>query len=259
MRVNQEVAVCGNSIILVPYEKHHVPTYHQWMEDEKLRQATASEPLTLNQEYEMQESWRTTCDKLTFIICEGAPFSGLEDELSPVIAGQVDIPDTMTGDVNMFLSPWIPDNEEEMQMVYDESETKTYCTAEIDIMIADPARRGKGLGRAAVATFMRYVLQNLEAILHEYDGFHVNDDYTHRKVVLKEMAAKIYEDNAASIALFKSLGFKQRGGVNYFGEVELVLDDFGEDGFELKGPIGELVGMGYKEVEYDRSMLQDYV
>lgn len=63
----------GQKVILVPYQTEHVQVkppnryctilvypfilfqqYHQWMSDPVLRQLTASEPLTLDEEYDMQ-------------------------------------------------------------------------------------------------------------------------------------------------------------------------------------------------------------
>ncbi|RWV99994.1 hypothetical protein GW17_00037065 [Ensete ventricosum] len=47
----------GEKVILVPYMREHVPTYHRWMQDPALLAATASEPLTLDQEYQVHGSW----------------------------------------------------------------------------------------------------------------------------------------------------------------------------------------------------------
>lgn len=52
-----KASLVGKKVILVPYMKDHVPKYHHWMQDPALLQATASEPLTLEQEYDMQLSW----------------------------------------------------------------------------------------------------------------------------------------------------------------------------------------------------------
>lgn len=51
------VSLEGEKVILVPYMKEHVPKYHQWMLDPVLLEATASESLTLEQEYQMHLSW----------------------------------------------------------------------------------------------------------------------------------------------------------------------------------------------------------
>ncbi|XP_057856665.2 GCN5-related N-acetyltransferase 9 isoform X4 [Cryptomeria japonica] len=53
----KQVSILGKKVVLVPYMQQHVPTYHEWMQDPALLQATGSEPLTLEEEYAMQESW----------------------------------------------------------------------------------------------------------------------------------------------------------------------------------------------------------
>ena len=58
MRDNWNIALEGRCCVLVPYRTHHVNRYHQWMSDPKLLEATASEPLSLDEEYEMQRTWR---------------------------------------------------------------------------------------------------------------------------------------------------------------------------------------------------------
>lgn len=41
----------------IPFDR-----YHTWMSDPELQKLTASEPLTIEQEYEMQETWRNDED-----------------------------------------------------------------------------------------------------------------------------------------------------------------------------------------------------
>ncbi|KAL6137018.1 hypothetical protein ACLB2K_062313 [Fragaria x ananassa] len=57
MKGKESVSLEGKKVILVPYMKEHVPKYHEWMQDPALLQATGSEPLTLDQEYQMQLTW----------------------------------------------------------------------------------------------------------------------------------------------------------------------------------------------------------
>ncbi|KAF6171064.1 hypothetical protein GIB67_037353 [Kingdonia uniflora] len=58
----------GEKVILVSYMERHVPKYHQWMQDPYLLQATGSEPLTLDEEYEMHRSW-TQDPQSTHLLC----------------------------------------------------------------------------------------------------------------------------------------------------------------------------------------------
>lgn len=167
----------------------------------------------MEEEYENQQSWRESHDKLTFILCK--PVATSDAPISSVQAGDVDSPDKMIGDINFFLYPW--DGEPEDDGADASGAPPGYCVGEIDIMVASQNDRGKGLGKAAVSTFMHYIWSNRAAILREYQAA--------AQPELKFLMAKIKATNAHSIALFKSLGFEQEGDVNYFGEVKLVLQD----------------------------------
>ncbi|KAI1798773.1 GNAT domain-containing protein [Daldinia bambusicola] len=278
MRLNENIAVSTSRVLLVPYDAHHVEKYHKWMEDPSIREATASERLSLEEEYENQASWRESSDKLTFIVCAPLPqgaattttattttttndngdSSDTKEKNGAVIAGVGDAADRMVGDVNLFLSPWDDggegDDNGEGEQKGKEGEAKTYYTAEIDIMIADPGFRGKGLGRAAVATFLSFVRRHLDGILAEYMKGLFGSAVSNEKPVLKDVVAKINADNKASIVLFKALGFEQRGETNYFGEIRMVFEGFGEtDAWE--GRNSGVMGEGYEELGYDRSRL----
>lgn len=50
--------------VLSTYPIPQVATYHEWMQDPVLQEQTASEPLTLDAEYEMQRSWRNDKDSV---------------------------------------------------------------------------------------------------------------------------------------------------------------------------------------------------
>ncbi|KAK3906564.1 GNAT domain-containing protein [Staphylotrichum tortipilum] len=234
MRVNQDTAVSTSKALLVPYDCRHVLTYHAWMEDPAIQQATASERLTLEEEYENQASWRASHDKLTFIICQ--PLAHLADDGPPSVrAGEADAPQQMVGDINLFLYPYEDEDEE-----YNPLATPEFCVAEVDIMIAEREHRGRGIGRAVVQAFLQYTSRHLEGIMAEY----AEDKDMPTPPGLKRLMAKINQGNAQSIALFKSLGFEQEGEVNYFGEVKLVLRRLDQ----LTNEVPE----GYSELLYSR-------
>ena len=41
MRETWDNAVCGRTVLLLPYRAEYVPRYHEWMEDPWLREMTA--------------------------------------------------------------------------------------------------------------------------------------------------------------------------------------------------------------------------
>jgi RimJ/RimL family protein N-acetyltransferase len=81
MRLNNQEQLVGSRCLLVPYCEKHVPKYHDWMSDPELLKATASEPLTLEQEFEMQKTWREDPDKLTFIVLDKRTWEATGDEV----------------------------------------------------------------------------------------------------------------------------------------------------------------------------------
>lgn len=146
-------------------------------------------------------------------------------------AGQCDSPDRMIGDINFFLYPWDDDADEKQQTINPE---KAQYVGEIDVMVADTSQRGKGIGKAAVDAFMHYICCNLHPILQEHHG-------VTGKPRLRKFMVKIKADNRASIALFKGVGFKQDGDVDYFGEIKMVLDDFGSFATKVVPEFRELI------------------
>ncbi|KAL6645021.1 hypothetical protein ACP70R_016629 [Stipagrostis hirtigluma subsp. patula] len=129
----------GERAVLVPYLREHVPRYHEWMQDPALLEATASEPLSLAQEFDVHRSW--TLDPLS-----SAPqhtFIVLDQEL---IEGEF-VPgnphtEAMVGDVNIYMND--PDD---LQI------------AEIEIMIAKQKSRGKGIGQEAILMMMAFAVE----------------------------------------------------------------------------------------------------
>lgn len=131
----------------------------------------------------------------------------------------------MIGDINFFLYPWDEEEDEQHGANANAQAQQSYCTGEVDIMIASQNDRGRGLGKVAVSTFLHYIWSNLDAILGEYQSSSSGQMEGAPRLKLKLFMAKIKATNAHSISLFKSLGFVQEGDVNYFGEIKLVLED----------------------------------
>ncbi|KAL0069310.1 hypothetical protein AAF712_003675 [Marasmius tenuissimus] len=242
MRANKNTVLIGEKVVLVPYETEHVPKYHEWMQDEETRLLTASEPLSLEEEFEMQRKWREDEDKLTFIILaktsDVQSASGQVSHQDPQI---VNLP--MVGDVNLFLSGDLSTMTTEPRNDIDEADE---FTAEAEIMIAggnsgtssssllnassvESAYRRKGMAHEALLLMFRYA--TARGLEHFSDSPpteqpslpDVDDDFPSLPTPIppRYLLTRITESNEASIQLFQKLGFKVTKRVEVFGEVEM--------------------------------------
>ena len=145
---------------LVHYTRELVPVYHSWFEQyPQLLQLTASEPLTLQEELDNQQSWILDKNKVTYIILDST-------DNRPV------------GDVNCFIS------EDHV--------------GELNVMIAVPSARRKGLARIAIRTIMQTV------------NIHCPE--------ITRFIAKIDAENIPSRTMFEKLGFKLTKTLPVFNE-----------------------------------------
>ncbi|OOF97889.1 hypothetical protein ASPCADRAFT_2958 [Aspergillus carbonarius ITEM 5010] len=243
MLLNAKIAISTSTVLLVPYSKWHVPRYHEWMQDEEIQEATASEPLSIEEEYAMQQSWRQDPDKLTFIVCLPVPESRAEFSIQDTD----DTPDRMVGDINLFLR--VDDG--------DEGDAEPQIIGEIELMIAEKGNQRKGFGKAALTTFLRYIVEHEGEILGEFVGRDEGAAKAMKKggvVRLECLSVKIGKDNERSLGLFEGAAFRKVSDEpNYFGEFELRRgrDELGREavdaGLERAGV------RGYVEVGYGRS------
>eukprot|EP00898_Chlorokybus_atmophyticus_P008926 jgi/Chlat1/9034/Chrsp94S08304 len=180
MRINSNTCLLGDKVVLVPYRREHVPVYHAWMKDPFLQEATGSEPLSLEQEYAMQRSWAEDESKCTFIVLD---CSALDTPGCGSHGGG------MAGDVNLYFN--------------DVEDTQA---AEIEVMIAEPNSRGRGLGKEASMLTMAYAV----AVL-----------------CVTSFRAKINYNNTPSLGLFAKLGYVEVSRSEVFRQVtlQLVIDD----------------------------------
>lgn len=113
----------------------------EWMKDPYLQAMTASEPLTIEEEYEMQETWLNDPHKCTFLIRKVAVAADAitQDEAVPQPPSS-----ELIGDINMFMH-----------------DSDDRSIAEIEVMIAVPAYWRKGYGHLALCMMMRYGVECL--------------------------------------------------------------------------------------------------
>ncbi|RYR06465.1 hypothetical protein Ahy_B05g073796 [Arachis hypogaea] len=187
------VSLEGQKVILVPYMESHVPKYHSWMQDPSLLQATASESLSLDQEYHMQLSWSQDLNKDTFIVLDKDLLLGNFSHGEPHV-------EAMVGDVNIFMNDLDNPHMAEIEVMIAEPKSEGRIFLAISSICHYMHSRGKGLGKESVLIMMAFSIESL--------GINV-------------FRVKIGESNEASLNLFKKLGFVQTSYSNIFREVTL--------------------------------------
>ena len=110
-------------------------TNTEWMKDPFILEMTASEPLSLEEEIDMQQSWALDPKKATFIVARSNRTATSSPEGAEVLLG----------DVNLFFND------------YDDPRA-----AEVDIMIAREDARCQGVGTEAVLLMLHYALKRLD-------------------------------------------------------------------------------------------------
>ncbi|XP_053664065.1 alpha/beta-tubulin-N-acetyltransferase 9 [Anopheles marshallii] len=176
MRLNEHLQIIGKNVILVPYESKHVEKYHQWMKSEELQELTASEPLSLEQEYAMQQSWRNDEDKCTFLILDRQCYEQTTDEIEALV-----------GDTNIFIQS---NTEDDPALKRD--------VGEIEIMIAEPAARGKRYGWEATLLMLLYGVEHLH---------------------LRQYIAITKDTNERAMKMFERMKFRETKRTPIFHEV----------------------------------------
>ncbi|KAJ3740246.1 GNAT domain-containing protein [Lentinula detonsa] len=225
MLCNKNTVLVGKKILLVPYQIEHVAKYHNWMENEELRALTASEPLKLEQEYEMQQKWQMDEDKLTFIIIAREGDTFIPDTVNPTDPRVSSLP--MVGDVNIFLSGTPLSVSESTRSPA--SDNGQEFTAEAEIMIAEPLYRRRGYAQEALRLMFQYATgYPAEYFVHHprteepqgEEARHVCVKMPH-SIPPSSLITRISDKNFPSIKLFEQLGFRITKHVEVFEEVEM--------------------------------------
>ncbi|PPS17249.1 hypothetical protein GOBAR_AA03323 [Gossypium barbadense] len=220
------VSLEGQKVIMVPYMEAHVPKYHLWMQDPALLQATGSEPLSLQQEYDMQLSWNQDPLKKTFIILD-KEMVGENVLFWTDMELMVNDDPAMVGDVNIYMNDLDDPQLAEIEIMI--AELKRFvvivCVQQLCpfMFLVDSSAqfsRGKGLGKESVLMMMAYAVQNFR--IHVF-------------------RAKIGASNGSSLSLFRKLGFKETSYSEIFKEVTLELAVTEQKQEELLQLLGSVV------------------
>lgn len=54
----------GQSVDLIPYTKEYVPLFHEWLQDPEMQQLVATEPISLEADYDFQRETAHSTDSV---------------------------------------------------------------------------------------------------------------------------------------------------------------------------------------------------
>ena len=249
MRSNYHTVLLGRRVVLVPYRPQHVAQYHRWMADPYLQHMTGSEPLSLEEEVEMQRQWADDDDKCTFIVLERAACVGLEDleELVPqktqktaAVADGIDdavVDDAGDHDTEILerettecpAAASLPSDFVEANLHAMVGDVNLFLSeeegADTDIENDEEAEEGNA---PAPAQPRRQAELDIMIAEESARGQGMGSEasrimlwYGARHLQVRRFFAKIKKENAASRALFeRRLGFEEIAYVQCFGEYE---------------------------------------
>lgn len=166
----KNVVMKSTRVVFVPYKRIHVGKYHQWMMRPELQYLTGSEPLTLEEEYAMQEKWVNDPDKITFILLDRQMFESSEGR-------EEDEVQSMIGDTNIYFPN--PDDLSE---------------GEMELMIAEETYRGRGIGGEVLSHMMFFAKESLgvqklfaKIKVNNYASIHLFEKYGFHEVSHSEV------------------------------------------------------------------------
>mmetsp|Transcript_8212 Transcript_8212/g.9560 ORF Transcript_8212/g.9560 Transcript_8212/m.9560 type:complete len:288 (+) Transcript_8212:2-865(+) len=246
---NNETCLLGGvgdgQVILAPYRSEHVPNYHEWMKDPDLLEATGSEPLSYDQEIQMQQSWRDDENKCTFIVhapVDDCSFRYIDIDIDDNYSGSDSDHDdnnnngeresqvkvfhvednlsTMIGDVNLFLSEIDDDNDDNNN----ESDINEKQRVQLELL--------ESASNTAVRQKKKRIQAEIDIMIAEkeyrrkglgYSATLFMLLYGARELNIQRFFCKINEDNISSIRLFQRLGFIQCNYASCFRQIEFEL------------------------------------
>ena len=237
----------GTRVKLVPYSPWHVETYHEWMKDPYILKMTASEPLTMRQEYAMQKMWNEDSTKRTFIVLDSSSirYVDTDEDMQIQKVSRLEFNEEVREVMEEYEIENLEDGIEETAKQYEERESEEkvrYDLVDLAVeTVSSPHARHllresvRNAETKAMAGDVNIFLQRDETVA-ELSIMIVPERFRRRGLATESLrlmmrhamltlgilsfVAKITKDNTRSIKLFQErLGFEKFHECNDFNEI----------------------------------------